>query len=100
MRVLMAQFKIKREALEQFEAARARIISELSHERPKGVRYTWCALPDGTSFIGWLELDDAVENPFPSTEAGKDFTNKIQSWVAAPPIREELKVVGSYPFGN
>jgi hypothetical protein len=47
VRVLMAQFKIKPDSLEQFEAAREKILSALSRERPSGVNYTWCRLPDG-----------------------------------------------------
>lgn len=96
MRVLMAQFKIKEEVLRDFEATRDRILSALSHKQPKGARYTWCAMPDGTSFMGWLELDEGIENPPPSMEAGKEFMRHIENWVAAPPIREELAVVGSY----
>ncbi|MGB9409547.1 MAG: hypothetical protein WCA89_18580 [Terracidiphilus sp.] len=96
MRVLMAQFKIKVEALEHFEAAREKILSALSRERPKGVRYTWCGLADGASFVGWLELDEGVENPLPGMEAGREFMERIKGWVVEPPIREELRVVGSY----
>jgi hypothetical protein len=97
MRVLMAQFKIKEEVLQQFEAAREKILSALSHQRLKGVRYTWCALPDGTSFIGWLELDEGTENPLLNMEAGQEFMKNIQSWVAEPPMRQELRVIGYYP---
>lgn len=98
MRVLMAQFKIKEDSLQAFEAARDKILFALSQEKPKGVRYSWCAMPDGTSFMGWLELDPGIENPLPGMEAGKEFMQHIQSWTAAPPIREELVVVGSYRF--
>jgi hypothetical protein len=42
VRVLMAQFKIKPDSLEQFEAAREKILSAPSRERPSGVNYTWC----------------------------------------------------------
>jgi hypothetical protein len=97
MRVLMAQFKIKEEALQDFNTARDQILCALANERPKGIRYTWCAMPDRISFIGWLELDEGIENPLPSMEAGKKFMKDMQKWVAAPPIREELTVVGAYP---
>lgn len=96
MRVMMAQFKVKAEALEDFEAAREKILAALSEQRPKGVRYTWCGLADGVSFIGWLELGDGVENPLLSMEAGREFMEKMKDWVAAPPTREELRVVGAY----
>lgn len=96
MRVIMAQFKIKANALEHFEAARDKILTALSQERPKGVRYIWCKVPDGTSFVGWLELDEGVENPLPGMEAGREFMEQIRSWVVEPPIREELRIVRSY----
>ena len=47
--------------------------------------------------MGWLELDEAIENPLPGMEAGREFMRNLQSWVAEPPVREELSVVGSYP---
>lgn len=97
MRVLMAQFQIKEAALQEFTAARNRILSALSELRPHGVRYTWCALPDGITFIGWLELDEGIQNPLPTLAAGQDFLRSLSGWIAAPPTREELTVVGSYP---
>ena len=100
MRVIMAQFIIKPEALNNFETARDKILAELSLERPKGVRYTWCAVPGSTRFIGWLELDDGAENPLPDMPSGKDFMQNLPSWVAAPPQRQELHLVGSYVSAN
>jgi hypothetical protein len=95
MRVLMAQFKIKPECLEHFETSREAILAALSEERPNGVHYTWCRL-SGQSFMGWLELDEGVENPLPRMAAGQEFMSHIATWSAGPPIREELEVVGSY----
>jgi hypothetical protein len=96
MRVLMAQFKIKPDNLTQFEAARNKILSALSREQPNGVHYTWCRLADGVSFMGWLELDERIENPLSNMDAGKEFMENIRNWVAGSSVREELHVVGSY----
>lgn len=96
MRVLIAQFNIKPESLRDFEAARDKILAELSHLSPKGVRYTWCAIPDSTSFIGWLELGEGIENPLPDMDAGREFMANIQTWAATPPTRQQLRFVGSY----
>ncbi len=96
MRVIMAQFTIKEEALQDFAAARETIFSELARRQPRGIRYTWTAIPDGRSFVGWLELDDGVENPLPDLEAGRLFMSKIPTWVAKVPVREELQVVASW----
>ncbi len=70
MRVFSAQFNIRNDFLTAFEAARDRLLSALAQEQPKGVRYTWCRLPASHTFIGWLELDDGVENPLPAIAAG------------------------------
>jgi hypothetical protein len=93
----MAQFNIKPDALKEFEAARDQILIELANEHPQGVRYTWCAIPGSNSFIGWLELDEGVENPLPNMNSGKEFMKSLQSWIATPPAREELHFVASYP---
>jgi hypothetical protein len=96
MRVLMAQFNIKPEFVRDFETARDRILIALNHQSPEGVRYTWCAIPNSTSFIGWLELEEGIENPLPNIDAGREFAANIQGWAAAPPIRQELRFIGSY----
>jgi hypothetical protein len=46
--------------------------------------------------MGWLELDEGVENPLPHMDAGKEFMENIRNWVAGPSIRQELDVVGAY----
>jgi hypothetical protein len=97
MRILTAQFKIKTEALEHFKAAREKILSALSRDRPQGICYIWYVLPDEATFIGALELDEGVENPLPGMEAGREFMENIKSWATEPPLREELRVVGAYP---
>jgi hypothetical protein len=96
MHVLIAQFKIKPESLQHFEAAREKILAALSTEQPDGVHYTWCRLRDGHSFMGWLELDEGLENPLPNMSAGQEFMAHISNWIAGPPIREALDVVGAY----
>jgi hypothetical protein len=96
MRMLMARFQIKEDAIEAFTEARDKLLLALSQEKPKGIRYLWSALPDRASFVGLLELEDGVENPLPSMEAGKEFLNNLLGWVASPPVREEWKVVGIY----
>jgi hypothetical protein len=76
MRMLMARFQIKEDAIEAFTEARDKLLLALSQEKPKGIRYLWSALP--------------------SMEAGKEFLNNLLGWVASPPVREEWKVVGIY----
>jgi hypothetical protein len=96
MRVIRAQFNIRNEHLTAFEAARDKVLSALSDEHPQGVRYTWCRLPTSHTFIGWLELDDGVENPLPGIAAGRQFQENMRSSVVDLPVREELEVIGTY----
>jgi hypothetical protein len=96
MSMLTARFKLKKESVADFEVTRDKILSELAQDQPKGIRYTWCKLSDGVTFLGLLELDEGVKNPLPDIPAGKEFLENIKNWVVEPPIREELSVVGSY----
>jgi len=100
MTMLMLRVQIKRESLQAFEDARNKLLLVLSQVNPTGVRYTWCDLPDGTTFIGLLELAEGVENPLPGIEGGKEFQTHLQDWIAAPPVREEWKIVAVYPYGQ
>jgi hypothetical protein len=84
MRVLMAQFKIKQDALQKFEAARDKILAALARKKPKGLRYTWCAMPDGMSFVGWLELDETFENPLVNMEAATTISVTGHGTVTVP----------------
>jgi hypothetical protein len=96
MGMLTARFKLKKESVADFEVTRDKILSALAQDQPKGIRYTWCKLSDGVTFLGLLELDDGVRNPLPDIPAGKEFLENIKHWVVEPPIREELSIVGSY----
>ena len=96
IRVLIVRLKIKEEALQEFATARNRLLAVLEQEKPKGIRYTWCKGAEETSFTGLLELGDDIENPLPGVAAGKEFLAGLQRWVAAPPVREELTVLGTY----
>jgi len=96
MSMLTARFKLKKESVAPFEVTCDRILSALAHAQPKGLRYTWCKLPDGVTFLGLLELEEGVKNPLPDMPAGKEFLENIKNWVVEPPIREELSVFGSY----
>lgn len=96
MRVIMAQFDIRPEFVKAFEIARDRVLIALHHRSPERVRYTWCAIPDSTRFIGWLELEEGIENPLPETDAGREFMANIQSWTTTPPAPQELRFIGSY----
>ena len=43
-----------------------------------------------------LEVEDGTENPLPSVPAFREFQAGLKSWLAEPPVPEQLTVVGSY----
>jgi hypothetical protein len=96
MRVLTIRSKVKQETAAEFEAAIEKLLSAVQQEGPKGIRYTWCKLPDGKTFVGLLELAEGFENPLPGIRAAEEFRENLKNWVIEPPTREELQVVGSY----
>ena len=63
---------------------------------PQGVRYASCKLPDGETFVILLELDDDADNPLVGVPAFRDFQENLKTWIAEPPVVEELTPVGSY----
>ena len=96
MRMITVRSKVKKESVAKVEAAIEKMLSAIQQERPKGMCFTSCKLPDGETFVNLLELEDGVENPLPGIAAAEDFRENRKSWVVEPPIREELEVVGSY----
>jgi hypothetical protein len=96
MRMITVRSKVKKESIAKVEAAIEKMLSAIQQERPKGMCFTSCKLPDGETFVNLLELEDRVENPLPGIAAAEEFRENLKSWVVEPPIREELEVVGSY----
>ncbi len=96
MRVLTLRFEVEEGRAATVEAGVRKVLSAVEQEQPKGIRYTWCKLPDGVTFVGLLELDDRVDNPLPAIAAGRELQQNLASWATKPPIREELELIGSY----
>lgn len=96
MPMFIVRLEIKAEALQEFADAREKLLAALEEEKPRGIRYTLCTDTEKTRFVGLLELADGIENPLPGLEAGKEFLANVPRWVVAPPIREELTVLGTY----
>lgn len=96
MQIITSHFKVNKASLPAFEAARASIMSAIAKEQPSGIRYTWCKLADGQTFVGILELEDGIENPLPKLSVGREFLENIKNWVSEPPQRQEMEVIGSF----
>jgi len=96
--VLLVRAKVKAEQVAAIEAAGKRIFEALEREQPQGFRYTSCRLPDGVTYVNLWEIDDGATNPLSSLPEARAFQEGLKTWIAAPPVYEQLTVVGSYRF--
>jgi hypothetical protein len=96
MNVMMIRPKIKAEHLDEVDAAVEKMFAAIAREKPEGVRYASCRLPDGVTFVVLLALDDGIDNPLPAVPEFREFQDKLRTWIAEPPIPDQLTVLGSY----
>jgi len=64
--------------------------------QPEGIRYAWCLLPDGETFVALVQVDDGVENPIPGLPEFRDLQEGLERWLAEPANAQPLTVIGSY----
>jgi quinol monooxygenase YgiN len=96
MSVRMVRAKIKADKAAELENAAKEMFTAIEAAQPQGVRYASCKLPDGVTYVILLELDDDENNPLSSVPAFRDFQENLKTWIAKPPVVEELTPVGSY----
>ena len=77
------------------QAAQDRLAA-INERRPEGIRYASTLLPDGETFLAFLELEDGVENPLPTFPEWRDFLEGVEDSRAEPAEVQPLEVVGSY----
>jgi hypothetical protein len=96
MSVQMAQAKIKAEGVTNVQAAAKKMFAALNDAWPEGIRYAWCLLPDGETFVALVQVDDGVENPLPGLPEFRELQERVEGWLAEPPNAQPLTVIGSY----
>jgi hypothetical protein len=96
MSVRMVRAKIKADKAAELEKAAKEMFTAIEAAQPQGVRYASCKLPDGVTYVILLGLDDDENNPLSSVPAFRDFQENLKTWIAEPPVVEELTPVGSY----
>ena len=96
MTVHMVQAKIKRDSVSDIEAAASETFAAINEAQPDGIRYATCLLPDGETFVAFLQLDEGVDNPLPAFPEFQEFLAGVEASRAAPGEVQPLKVVGSY----
>jgi hypothetical protein len=96
MSVLMAQAKIKAENVTDVQAAGKKMFAALNAAQPEGIRYAWCLLPDGETFVALVQVDDGVENPLLGLPEYRELQEGLKGWLAEPSNSQPLTVIGSY----
>jgi len=96
MSVHMVEAKIKQESVTDVQAAAKKMFAAVDAAQPEGMRYASCLLPDGETFVAFLQLDDGVENPLPGFPEFREFLEGVEASRAEPANVQPLTVVGSY----
>lgn len=96
MSVRMIRAKIKADKTAELEKAAKEMFAAIEAAQPQGVHYASCKLPDGETYLILLGLDDDENNPLGAIPAFRDFQGNLQTWIAGPPVIEELTAVRSY----
>ncbi|MGZ6609304.1 MAG: hypothetical protein ACXVFI_19810 [Solirubrobacteraceae bacterium] len=96
MSVHMAEAKIRAESVTDVQAAAQRMFAAIGAAQPDGIRYAWCVLPDGETFVALVQVDDGVENPIPGLPEFRELQDGLEDWLAEPPSTQPLTVIGSY----
>ena len=92
----MAEAKIKAEGINELQAAANKLFAAIDAAQPEGIRYAWYLLPDGETFVALVQVDDGMENPIPGLPEYHELQKSLEGWLAGPPSRQQLTVIGSY----
>jgi hypothetical protein len=96
MNTMMLQATVKPECVADVDAAVRTMFAAIEAAQPGGVHYSSCRSSDGVTFVALLALDEGVENPLPTIAEFRDFQAGLGTWLAAPPVPDQMTVVGSY----
>jgi hypothetical protein len=96
MGLMMVRAKINVDSIDEIESAGRKLFSAIEREQLQGIRYASCRLPDGVTYLNLLQLEDGIQNPLPALPEGKEFGQKLKSWLAEPVTSESLTIIGSY----
>jgi hypothetical protein len=96
MSVTMIHAKVKEENTAAVDAAVKSMFAALGDAQPRGVRYESYRRPGEGSYTILLELPDGGENPLPGVAAFREFQEQLKTWLAEPPVMEQVTTLGSY----
>jgi quinol monooxygenase YgiN len=96
MSVMTVRAKVKEENVADVEAAAEKVFTAIDQQHAGNVRYASCKLADGVTFVVLLQVTEGTENPLPALPEFQEFQENLKTWMAEPPVPEQLTVVGSY----
>lgn len=96
MKVMISHTKVKPDQHAEINAAGKRVLEALERERPQGILYAVCPLPDGENVVTLTVTDDGVDNPLLALPEYKAFAANFKTWIAEPPTAEHLTAVSFY----
>jgi hypothetical protein len=96
MSVMMIRATVKPENVDDLKAAVTTLFAALSEAAPRGVRYSSQQLPDATTWVIQLELEDPANNPLGAIPEFQQFQAALPGWLVAPPVPEQLTTIGEY----
>jgi hypothetical protein len=96
MNVQIAQAKIRPEHVPAVRAAAARVFAALESAQVEDVGFAWLVLGDGETFVVVARVDEGARNPIPQLPEYQELQEGLKHWLAEPPDRQDLAVIGSY----
>ena len=94
--VTMIRATVRPEYVGEVEASLRIMFAALQQRALPGVQYASCRAPDGVTFVILLSLEQPLANPLPGVPEFLAFQAGLKTWLAGPPVAEQLTVVGSH----
>ena len=96
MTIQIAQAKIKPQHVPDVRAAVADVFAAIERARFEDVGFAWLVLADGETFVVVARVDEGAHNPIPGLPEYQELQEGLARWLAEPPDRQDLTVIGSY----
>jgi hypothetical protein len=97
MTQVIVRYKVKPGREAENEALVRAVYEELDRRRPEGLRYATFAYDDGLGFLHLASYEpDGERSPFEGVAAFERFKEGLPDRCAEPPVRTELRRVGSF----
>ena len=96
MNVQIAQAKIRPEHVSDVRAAAAKVFKAIESAQFEDVGFAWLVLADGETFVVVARAEEGTRNPIPELPEYRELQEGLEHWLAEPPSRQDLTVIGSY----